>query len=1305
MGAIFLSHASADSEAAADLARRLEAWGHRSLFLDFHPEQGIPAGADWEAELYRRLKLCRAVVALVSDAWLASRWCFAEATQARALGKPVVPVLIAPCAPGGSLFADRQTVDLTGDRESGLGRLRRGLEALGLGADLPFDPERPYPGLVSFGETDAGVYFGRGPERDRLLDLLRRMRRRGEPRLAVVLGASGCGKSSLVRAGVLPRLRRDAESWLVVPPFRPGGDPRRALANALAAAFDAAGAPRGWRAVYEGLEGDGRPWTALADDLRQAAGRRDATVLLVVDQLEELLTAPDASFLAVLTRELSEPGGPVLALATLRSDFLAAFQQRPELRDLPFADLPLGPLPMARLPRVIEGPAARVGLEIEDGLTARLVRDTARDDALPLLAFALRELWERRREDRWTFELYERELGTIEGAVGRIAEEVAGDLSAAEEEALRAAFLRLVRLDDEGRPVRRPARWDDLPRAAHPLLERFVADRLLVATDLDGERSVEVAHESLFRAWDRLARWLDEARELLLFRRRLSRALHEWRRTGEDPGALLRGAALAEAERWLDERRDDLDDDERRYVTASVTAERRRRRRVVVGLAAGLLAAVAVTVAMAFLWLGTERERERADQERQRAEQALRLAVARQLAVQADAELDDSADGLVRSLLLATESLRSAWTHDGYGAWARAVALLPPRAERTFPAEGTITALAAHPERPWVALVADGEGGVRVLDVLTGDDVARLDHDSPTYLLQFSPDGRWLAAVVDDRITVWRVDSWRLTRRLQGDGHTRGLVFTGEESSRGPALVAAQGDVLLDLPPVADEELPAPLRMRPAAMSVAFHTRPAGDEPAARLLAVGRALDVLMWRDAHRLDPADATEIELQELRRRNQRPFNNDVDALAFTRDGRWLVATMGGLVCPLLLVERHSSRWNDFDDVCFQHEAARLTRLALPSDRWLLTQAAGNPATLRLWRRDGPELGRLAVMGSAAFAVQRLGGWMVTAGDGVELRQVADLALQGVAARLPPAPRAVFSGDGRWLASAGAGKTLRVHAVGSWEQVFRSPLHDWGGASLGFAPQGGELVVHDGTDLRLFAVDGSEWKPSASFDTGERRLLVALSPDRRLVRTHAPYRANQRSKELSRPSRTRILDLGSGEVVAWRSNEERDVGELLAEIEPFFGRLGREDLTIAWARDDWEEDEDAFPLGAEGDQALLDRAEEWPQVALERPWKPISPDGRWSASGSVLSEPATGRDVVSLGPPGDVSPLRPTFGPDLGAGSEWLALAGGDDTLLFRLGPVDALVAEACRRLPRNLRPDEWPLDGGPPVTCPDL
>ncbi len=537
MTSLFISHASADGPAAQETARRLEAWGYRSLFLDLDPDHGIAAGSDWETQLYRHLKLARALVALVSESFVASHWCFAEVTQARSMGKPVFPLKIGPCRPP-SLLGDVQIVDLTRSEEEGWERLRRGLEAAGLGEDLAFDPARPYPGLSSFDAADAGVFHGREEEQGALLETLERMRRRGEPRLALVLGASGSGKSSLVRAGVLPRIERDPRRWLVIPPWRPGDAPGRELARALAGAFGAKGP--GWRAVADTLEGN--PWIPLLDDLREAKGERDAAVLLVIDQLEELF-APGAGneaahaaarFRGELRAALEAPGTPLFVLATLRSDFLGSFQAAPELLGLPFEDVPLGPMPPERLPRVIAGPAARVALELEEGLVERLVRDTGSGDALPLLAFTLRQLWERRRGDRLTIELYERELGKIDGAVAAIADGIVGsDFDKAEEQGLRSAFLHMVRLDDEGRLARRRALWEELPDRARSLLERFIDEHLLVSHTVDGRRHVEVAHEALFRGWHRLALWLDEARGLLQFRQRLGRARAEWLRLKE----------------------------------------------------------------------------------------------------------------------------------------------------------------------------------------------------------------------------------------------------------------------------------------------------------------------------------------------------------------------------------------------------------------------------------------------------------------------------------------------------------------------------------------------------------------------------------------------------------------------------------------------------------------------------------------------------------------------------------------------------------------------------------------------------
>lgn len=544
MSRIFISHSSRDREAAERIRDLLEENGHSSVFLDIDPDRGIQPGADWEEELYRKLRACRALIALCSESSMDSKWCFAEITHARASGKPVFPIRLEDCEIF-PVLARYQLIDLTADEQQGHGTLLRALKGAGLDPsdDFGWEPgtRPPYPGLPVFEEADAGVFFGREVETYDCIETLNRLRGGfGATRWLMVHGPSGCGKSSLVRAGVLPRLRRDADHWRVVDPFRPGARPVQALALALAN-LGVRREPPGWQQLRDELEhADIETASNLLNnaalDFLHLVGRPDASVILVLDQLEEILDDKSGDrarhFLAAIQGAAADPAGHLVVLSTVRSDFLGKLQSVLPSGRRPFESFPVAPIAKAGLGQVIAGPATVAGVELEPGLVEALVEDTGSGDALPLLAFALRELYERfgREDGVLTLSEYRDQLGGIRAALTRSADEILGRAEGIgmEPAALRRAFMEMIRETDEGRFVSHRVFWEQLPEGAHEVLEGFVRARLLVSGRDGDHRTLEVAHESLIAEWETLRTWVEAGSEQFAWRRRFEVRVEEW---------------------------------------------------------------------------------------------------------------------------------------------------------------------------------------------------------------------------------------------------------------------------------------------------------------------------------------------------------------------------------------------------------------------------------------------------------------------------------------------------------------------------------------------------------------------------------------------------------------------------------------------------------------------------------------------------------------------------------------------------------------------------------------------------------
>ena len=621
MSSIFLSHSSKDNAIAAQVKAQLAQWGHRSVFLDFDPEDGIPAGRDWEKELYAKLRECRAVIVLCSQASMASRWCFVEIAHAKALGKEVFPIRIDD-AQVDPILTGKQSIDARTRWDEAYQRLEKGLLAAGLDPKDLFDwdcTRPPYPGLMVFQEQDAAIFFGRDKEIREGQALLNRLRQFGGPRFTLMLGASGSGKSSLMRAGLLPRLKRD-QRWIVVEPFRPLKAPFDELAKVLSQRFsqvaqagkatstDVASVRDRIRWEEHDAKQSVDTFLELIEKLPANAGSQEATVLLMIDQFEELL-AIDANegggrFLEFLRAVLDREDSHLMVLATLRSDFLGSFQDNRVIRGLRVEPFAVPQLEVDHFALVIKGPAGIAGLELEEGLVQAMINDTKTADALPLLAFTLRELYEGFGQDKLlTLVEYRDQLGRLDGCIAKAAEAAlhAKPLSESQLSALRTAFMSMVRVNDRDQYVKQPVLWSDLPATVHDVLECFVRARLLISSGGEKGRMLEIAHETLLRAWPRLIEWLKDNKSFLVWQQRLMGAIKQYEESKRNPDFFLRGFPLTEALEWLKKRPKAFSREEQEFVLASKS--QRTRARVVTAV---LTCLVLVVVGGPTAWLWNE---------------------------------------------------------------------------------------------------------------------------------------------------------------------------------------------------------------------------------------------------------------------------------------------------------------------------------------------------------------------------------------------------------------------------------------------------------------------------------------------------------------------------------------------------------------------------------------------------------------------------------------------------------------------------------------------------------------------------
>jgi WD40 repeat protein/tRNA A-37 threonylcarbamoyl transferase component Bud32 len=625
----------------------------------------------------------------------------------------------------------------------------------------------PFKGLASFEPIDADYFFGR----ERLVaELVARIVGAG---FLGIVGPSGSGKSSVLRAGLLPALAGGvlpgSEGWRRLL-MRPGERPLEELRRAL-------------------VSGAKDPLTEALEALPSGA-----RLLVAVDQLEELFTAcrSDAErvgFADTLARAAADPEGRAVVVIALRADFYGRFAAYPGFAELLGTNHVLvGPMQASEFRRAVELPAGRVGLRVEPELSDALVDDVEGEPgALPLLSTSLLELWQKRQDNALTLVAY-RESGGVHGAVARLADGTYARVPEGRRQVVRAIMLRLVGEGAGDEPVRRraPLAELDLERNADvaEVLATLADSRLVTVS----EGSVEVAHEALLREWPRLSGWIEEDAEGRRLRRHITQAATEWDVAGRDQGELYRGARLAAALDWTADHALDVNELEREFVTESREASEtetkrvrrvnRRLRGLLVGVGVLLVAAVAGGI-FAVVQRGEARDAETAQFVQRLGAQALveegvdlSLLLARQAVA-----IDDSPE--TRGYLLAT--LRSR-----------------PAAIGIMHGDGDVLrAIAISPDGKTLAVLSGG-GRVLFFDARTyariGDALPGAGEHSGEASLAYSPDGRTLAVGGDPAVRLFNVRTHEQLAKAAVGGVAR-VAFT-KNGSRLVALVLPSGSLI-----------------------------------------------------------------------------------------------------------------------------------------------------------------------------------------------------------------------------------------------------------------------------------------------------------------------------------------------------------------------------------------------------------------------------------------------------------------------------------------------------------------------------
>ena len=1121
---VFLSYNTRDHVATETVARWLRENGV-SCFLD---RWELIPGRPWQPALEQALAQCNSVAILIGPGDL-GRWQQREQSVAldrqASAGVPVIPVLLPGADPPLGFLSLNTWIDLRGgpDDERGLKLLDaaiRGTVATEVDEETVRNEVCPFRGLLPYREEDAPFFFGRDGYTRQLVELIQ------QHSFVMVLGASGSGKSSVVRAGLSPQLRRaENEVWEIVK-LVPTDRPLHALAEALLPLLEPAMTEIDRLREIRKLAKDFAECdSALRDVSERISTKQPGTtrMLLVIDQWEELYTlCPKREVTKCFVDQLlnASGGSNLTIVGTCRADFYGRVSEHRAMVDrIQAAQITVGPMNASEVQEVIEAPARTLGLEFEAGLTKRILADVGQESGrLPLLSFLLEQLWQQRRGALLTNEAYD-SIGGVEGAIAGKAEALYERLSDKQRELLPKIFMQLISVGEESEDTRRRAKLSTIGGEARPVVDLLADARLVVTNADESSETMEVAHEALIRGWKRLQGWVDSARGFLIWRKRLAPFVETW---AGDSQAVLRHGQLAEAERWLELRQADLDEDERRFIEVSIREREveeqgkiRRRRQLVWITTSALIGFFLAVFFSGYAWWLRGIAEENANKAIHNAavslanqSTAVRTSHPQRSVLLAAHAIKICRDNNLSIAVAAEQSLRDSSHYlGGLGMSGH---------------EDSVSSVAIGPQGRWL-VTGSRDNTARLWDLQAEqpEKSARVlcgHEDLDVYSVAIGPQGRWLVTGSrDNTARLWDLQAEqpeKSARLLSGhEGSVLSVVI-------GPAsrwLVTGSGDNtarLWDLQAQQPEK---------SARVLSGHHRPVYSVaigPQGRWLVTGSGDDTARLWDLQAQQPEKSARV---------LSGHEAYVYSVAIGPQGRWLVT--GSFDNTARLWDLQAEQPEKSARVLSGHEDLVYSVAIGPQGRWLVTGSEDN--TARLWdlQAQQPEKSARVLSGHDAsvytVAIGPQGRWLVT-GSGDNTARLWDLQ-----AEQPEKSARVLSGndasvhsvasgpEGLWLSSVVIGPQGRWLVTGSrdntarlWDLQAQQPEesarvlrgHVVAVSSVAIGPQGRWLVTGSFDDTaRLWDLQAQQPEKSARVLRGHEHSVdtVAIGPQGRWLVT----------------------------------------------------------------------------------------------------------------------------------------------------------------------------------------------------------